>query len=72
MILQRTRSVDMTPAELAALHLVADEARWLAEEHALSSQWEVAGVLGDALPAQTAETTEHSRSPRLACARDTS
>ena len=37
MILQRTRSVDMTPAELAALHLVADEARWLAEEHALSS-----------------------------------
>jgi len=37
MILQRRHSADMTPAELAALYLAADEARWLAEEHALSS-----------------------------------
>jgi len=27
----------MTSADLAALYLAADEARWLAEEHGLSS-----------------------------------
>jgi hypothetical protein len=37
MMFLRRHPVDMTPAELAALFLAADEARWLAEDHGLSS-----------------------------------
>ena len=59
MILKRRHPVDMTPAELAALYLAADEARWLAEDHGLSSYWEVARVLSDALPEQIAESMEY-------------
>jgi hypothetical protein len=50
MMFQRRHPVEMTPAELAAVYLAADEARWLAEEHGLSSYWEVARVLSGALP----------------------
>ena len=35
MMFQRRHPVDMTPNELAALYLAADEARWLAEDHGL-------------------------------------
>jgi len=49
----------MAPAELAALSLAADEARWLAEDHGLSSYWEVARVLSEALPKQIAESMEY-------------
>lgn len=59
MIFHRRHPIDMTPAELAALYLAADEARWLAEDHALSSYWEVARVLSDALPQQIAESLEY-------------
>ena len=59
MMFQRRHPVDMTPAALAALYLAADEARWLAEEHGLSSYWEVARVLSDALPEQIAESMEY-------------
>ena len=58
MMFQRRHPVDMTPAELAAMYLAADEARWLAEEHGLSSYWEVARVLSDALPKPIAEHME--------------
>ena len=58
MMFQRRHPVEMTPAELAAVYLAADEARWLAEEHGLSSYWEVARVLSGALPAQIAESME--------------
>ena len=37
MMFQRRRPVDMTPGEVAATYLAADEARWLAEGHGLSS-----------------------------------
>jgi hypothetical protein len=43
---------------VAALYLAADEARWLAEDRGLSSYWEVARLLGDALPAEIADTME--------------
>lgn len=56
---QRRHPVDMTPHELAALYLAADEARWLAEDHGLSSYWEVARVLSEALPKQIAESMEY-------------
>jgi len=59
MMFQRRQPVDMTPAELAALYLAADEARWLAEDHGLSSYWEVARVLSEALPKQIAESMEY-------------
>jgi hypothetical protein len=49
----------MTAAELAALYLAADEARWLAEDHGLSSYWEVARVLSDALPKQIAASMDY-------------
>jgi hypothetical protein len=58
MVFQRRHPVDMTPAELAAMYLAADEARWLAEEHGLSSYWEVARVLSDALPEPIAKHME--------------
>ena len=59
MMFQRRHPVYMTPAELAALYLAADEARWLAEDHGLSSYWEVARVLSEALPRQIAESMEY-------------
>ena len=59
MMFQRRHPVDMTPNELAALYLAADEARWLAEDHGLSSYWEVARVLSEALPKQIAESMEY-------------
>lgn len=59
MMFQRRHPVDMTPAEVAALYLAADEARWLAEDHGLSSYWEVARVLSDVLPKQIAESMEY-------------
>ena len=59
MMFQRRQPVDMTPAELAALYLAADEARWLAEDHGLSSYWEVARVLSEALPKQIADSMEY-------------
>jgi hypothetical protein len=40
---QRRRPTPTPPAELAALHLAADEARWLAEDHGLSSYWRSLG-----------------------------
>jgi hypothetical protein len=49
----------MTPAEQAALYLAADEARWLAEDRDLSSYWEVARVLSDALPERIAQSLEY-------------
>jgi hypothetical protein len=58
MVFQRRRPVDMTPAETAALYLAADEARWLAEDHGLSSYWEVARALTDALPTPIAESLD--------------
>ena len=58
MIFQRKRHEDITPAELAAPHLAADEARWLAEDHGLSSYWETARVLSEALPKPIAESME--------------
>ena len=58
MTFQCRHPVDMTPAELAALYLAADEARWLAEDHGVSSYWEVACVLSEALPKQIAESME--------------
>ena len=59
MMFQRRHPVAMTPAELAALYLAADEARWLAEDHGLSSYWEVARVLSDALPKEIADSMEY-------------
>ena len=59
MMFQRRHPVNMTSAELAALYLAADEARRLAEEHGLSSYWEVARVLSDALPEQIAESMDY-------------
>ena len=56
---QRRHPVDMTPAELAALYLAAGEARWLAEDHGLSSCWEVARTLSEALPKQIVESMEY-------------
>jgi len=58
MLFQRRHPVDMTPAELAALYLAADEARWLAEDHGLSSYWEVARVLSEALPKAIADSMD--------------
>jgi hypothetical protein len=58
MVFQRRRPVDMTPAEVAALYLAADEARWLAEDHGLSSYWEVARALTDALPTPIGESLD--------------
>jgi transposase len=46
------------PAEVAALYLAADEARWLAEDHGLSSYWEVTRLLSEALPPEIAATLE--------------
>jgi hypothetical protein len=54
----RKRTDEATPAEVAALYLAADEARWLAEDQGLSSYWEVARLLSDALPAEIADTME--------------
>ena len=59
MMFQRRHPVNMTPAELAALYLAADEARWLADDHGLSSYWEVARVLSEALPKQVAESMDY-------------
>jgi hypothetical protein len=56
---QRRHSADMTPSEVAALYLAADEARWLAEDHGLSSYWEVARILSDALPKPIADSMDY-------------
>lgn len=55
---QRHPTRDHTPDEIASLYLAADEARWLAEERGLASYWEVARVLGEALPGDVAESLE--------------
>ena len=49
---------DRGPDQVAALYLAADDARWLAEERGLSSYWEVARLLSEALPREVAETLE--------------
>lgn len=54
----RTHAQEPSPEETAALYLAADEARWLAEEHGLSSYWEVARVLSEALPKAIADSLE--------------
>lgn len=53
---QRRNPYDLTTDELASLYLAADEARWLAEERGLPSYWEVARVIGDALPREIADS----------------
>jgi hypothetical protein len=58
MKLSRKHDSEQTAADVAALYLAADEARWLAEDHGLSSYWEVARLLSEALPAEIAETME--------------
>jgi len=59
MIFQRKARDGRTTEELASLYLAADEARWLAEEQRLPSYWEVARVLGDALPQELADTLDY-------------
>lgn len=56
---KRQRTEHQTPAEVAALYLAADEARWLAEEHGISSFWETARILADALPDDIAERMDY-------------
>jgi hypothetical protein len=58
MRLSRKHDSEQTAAEVAALYLAADDARWLAEDHGLSSYWEVARLLSEALPTEIAETME--------------
>ena len=58
MILSRKHLTDRAPAEVAALYLAADEARWLAEDRGLSSYWEVSRILSEALPKTIAASLE--------------